>query len=136
MASWVALFHADATLRDSGAERPIGVPEIPAHIAGIVRLARVFCSVPLRGRFREPTIFGETHTRATLADRGVDRPRVYAIDLTVDQVVRSWPRSHITSPPEAGEESSGSGTTAANDVSPRDGRSSSKDTVARSASTR
>jgi hypothetical protein len=88
VASYLALFHPDATLFDSGMERPITVPEIPAHIEGILKLAQGFRMTPLRWRFREPTIFVEAHNRATLAGHPVEWPSVYAIDLAGDQVIR------------------------------------------------
>jgi hypothetical protein len=86
--SYLALFHPDATLFDSGMERPITVPEIPAHIEGILKLAVGFRMTPLRWRFREPTIFVEAHNRAVLAGHEVEWPSVYAIDLAGDRVIR------------------------------------------------
>ena len=38
VARYLALFHPDATLFDSGMERPITVPEIPEHIEAILKL--------------------------------------------------------------------------------------------------
>jgi hypothetical protein len=85
---YLALFHPDATLFDSGMERPLVVAEIPEHIAGILRLAPGFRMTPERWRFREPTIFIEATNRATLAGHDVEWPSVYCIDLRGDQVIR------------------------------------------------
>jgi len=86
--SYLAFFHPDATLFDSGMQRPIRVSEIPEHIEGILKLAQGFRMTPLRWRFRAPTIFVEAHNRASLAGHAVEWPSVYCIDLVGDQVIR------------------------------------------------
>jgi len=88
VARYLALFHPDATLFDSGMERPITVPEIPEHIEGILKLAPDFRMTPERWRLRGVTIFVEAHNQATLGDRRVEWPSVYVIDLRGDQVIR------------------------------------------------
>lgn len=86
--SYVALFHPDATLFDSGMPRPLVVSEIPAHIEGVLNLVPDFRMTPERHRFRQPTIFVEAHNQATLAGAPIEWPSVYCIDLKGDQVVR------------------------------------------------
>lgn len=88
VARYLALFHPDATLFDSGMPRPLVVAEIPEHIEGILRLVPDFRMTPERWRFREPTIFVEAHNRATLAGAPIEWPSVYCIDLRGDQVIR------------------------------------------------
>jgi ketosteroid isomerase-like protein len=88
VARYLALFHPDATLFDSGMERPITVPEIPEHIEGILKLAPDFRMTPERWRLRGVTIFVEAHNQATLGGRRVEWPSVYVIDLRGDQVIR------------------------------------------------
>ena len=88
VARYLALFHPDATLFDSGMERPITVPEIPEHIEGILKLAPDFHMAPERWRLRGVTIFVEAHNQATLGGRRVEWPSVYVIDLRGDQVIR------------------------------------------------
>ncbi len=88
VARYLALFHPDATLFDSGMERPITVPEIPEHIEAILKLAADFRMTPERWRLRDATIFVEAHNQATLRDRRVEWPSVYVIDLRGDQVIR------------------------------------------------
>lgn len=86
--SYVALFHPAATLFDSGMPRPLTVPEIPEHIAGILKLVPDYEMTPERWRFREPTIFVEAHNRATLVGAPIEWPSIYCIDLRGDQVIR------------------------------------------------
>jgi hypothetical protein len=88
VARYLALFHPDATLFDSGMERPITVPEIPEHIEAILKLAPDFRMTPERWRLRGTTIFVEAHNQATLRDQRVEWPSVYVIDLRGDQVIR------------------------------------------------
>jgi hypothetical protein len=85
---YLALFHPDATLFDSGMERPLVVAEIPAHIEGILALVPDFRMTPERFRFREPTIFVEATNRATLGGAPIEWPSIYCIDLTADRVIR------------------------------------------------
>ncbi len=85
---YLALFHPDATLFDSGMERPLVVAEIPAHIEGILRLVPDFRMAPQRFRFRAPTLFVEAHNRATLAGSAIEWPSVYCMDLKGDHVLR------------------------------------------------
>jgi ketosteroid isomerase-like protein len=85
---YLALFHPDATLFDSGMERPITVAEIPASIEGVLRLAPEFRMTPERWRFREPTLFVEAHNRARLGGEPFAWRSVYCIDLRGDRVIR------------------------------------------------
>lgn len=86
--TYLALFHPEATLFDSGMERPIGVPEIPEHIEGILRLVPDFRMVPERWRHRDGTVFVEARNRASLGGAGVHWRSVYVIDLRGDLVIR------------------------------------------------
>lgn len=86
--SYLALFHPDATLFDSGMPRPIRVPEIPEHIEAILRLVPDFRMMPLRWRAREGTLFVEARNQATLAGAVRRWPSVYCIDLEGDRVLR------------------------------------------------
>lgn len=88
VASYLALFHPDATLLDSGMPRPLTVPEIPEHIEGILKLVPDFRMTPERAVFRAPTIFVEAHNAATLAGAPIEWPSIYCIDLAGDQVIR------------------------------------------------
>ena len=88
VASYLALFHPDATLFDSGMERPITVPEIPEHIEAILKLAPGFRMTPERWRLRDATIFVEAHNQASLRGHFVEWPSVYVIDLRGDEVIR------------------------------------------------
>jgi hypothetical protein len=85
---YLDLFHRDATLFDSGMERPLVVAEIPAHIEAILKLVPAFRMTPLRFRFREPTIFIEAHNQATLAGAAIEWPSIYCIDLRGERVIR------------------------------------------------
>jgi hypothetical protein len=85
---YLALFYPDATLFDSGMERPLVVAEIPAHIEGILRLVPDFRMTPQRFRFRAPTLFVEARNRATLAGAPIEWPSIYCIDLKGDHVFR------------------------------------------------
>jgi hypothetical protein len=88
VATYLALFHPEATLFDSGMERPITVPEIPEHIEAILKLAQDFRMTPERWRLRGVTIFVEAHNEATLGGGRIEWPSVYGIDLRGDQVIR------------------------------------------------
>ncbi len=88
VANYLALFDPDATLFDSGMERPITVPEIPEHIEGILKLVPDFRMTPERWRLRDGTIFVEAHNQASLRDRLVEWPSVYCISLRGDRVIR------------------------------------------------
>lgn len=86
--SYLALFHADATLFDSGMERPITVPEIPEHIEGILKLVPDFRMIPERWRERDGTLFVEASNHATIGPTPARWPSVYCIDLAGDHVIR------------------------------------------------
>lgn len=86
--SYLALFHPDATLFDSGMPRPLTVPEIPEHIEGILKLVPDFRMTPQRSVFRAPTIFVEAHNAATLAGAPIVWASIYCIDLSGDRVIR------------------------------------------------
>jgi len=88
VATYLACFHPDATLFDSGMERPITVAQIPEHIEGILKLAQGFRMTAERWRFREPTIFVEARNRATIAGKQAQWQSVYCIDIAGDQVLR------------------------------------------------
>jgi len=88
VATYLDLFHPDATLFDSGMPRPLRVAEIPEHIEGVLRLVPDFRMTPERQRFRQPTIFVEAHNQATLAGAPIEWPSIYCIDLKGDQVIR------------------------------------------------
>lgn len=86
--SYLALFHPDATLFDSGMPRPLTVPEIPEHIEGILKLVPDFRMTPQRSVFRAPTIFVEAHNAATLAGAPIEWGSIYCIDLAGERVIR------------------------------------------------
>jgi ketosteroid isomerase-like protein len=88
VASYLALFHPDATLFDSGMERPITVPEIPEHIEAILKLVPDFRMAPERWRVRDATVFVEAHNQATLRGEPLEWRSVYCVDLRGDQVIR------------------------------------------------
>ena len=88
VASYLALFHPDATLFDSGMPRPIRVPEIPEHIEGILRLVPDFQMTPERWRARGSTLFVEARNRASLAGAELRWHSVYCMDLAGDRVMR------------------------------------------------
>jgi ketosteroid isomerase-like protein len=86
--SYLALFHRDATLHDAGMEKPLRVPEIPAHIEGILALVPDFRMTPERWREREGTVFVEALNRATVAGREARWRSIYCVDLAGDLVMR------------------------------------------------
>ena len=86
--TYLPLFHPDASLYDSGMERPIGVPEIPEHIGAILNLVPDFRMTPERWRERDGTLFVEALNRATLGGTPVRWDSVYCMDLRGDRVVR------------------------------------------------
>ena len=88
IASYLALFHPDATLFDSGMPRPIRVPEIPEHIEGVLRLVPDFRMTPERWRAHGATLFVEAHNQATLAGAPLRWDSVYCMDLEGDRVRR------------------------------------------------
>ncbi len=88
VASYLALFHPDATLQDAGMERPLRVPEIPEHIESLLRLVPDFRMTPERWRERGGTVFVEASNRATLAGAEARWRSVYCVDLEGDLVVR------------------------------------------------
>jgi hypothetical protein len=88
VATYLALFHSEATLFDSGMERPLGVPEIPAHIEGILKLVPDFRMVPERWRARGATLFVEARNAGTLGPAPASWPSVYGMDLRGDRVLR------------------------------------------------
>lgn len=88
VASYLALFHPDATLFDSGMPRPIRVPEIPEHIEGILRLVPDFRMTPERWRGHAGTLFVEARNRASLAGAELRWHSVYCMDLAGDRVMR------------------------------------------------
>lgn len=85
---YLALFHPDATLLDAGMERPLTVPEIPAHIEGILRLVPGFRMQPQRARERSGTVFVEAWNTGTIAGRPAAWRAVYCMDLDGDRVAR------------------------------------------------
>jgi limonene-1,2-epoxide hydrolase len=79
--SYLALFHPEALLFDDGMERPIGVAEIPAHIAGVLTLVKGFRMTPERWRARGDVVMVEAHNRGEVAGRPVSWRAVYRIEL-------------------------------------------------------
>src|SRR5262245_29384642 len=79
--TYLALFHPEAQLFDDGMERPIGVAEIPAHIAGVLALVQGFRMQPERWRARGPVVMVEAHNRGAVAGRPVSWRAVYRIEL-------------------------------------------------------
>ena len=79
--SYLALFHPEAVLFDDGMERPIGVAEIPAHIAGVLTLVKGFRMRPERWRARGPGVMVEAHNAGEVAGKPVSWRAVYRIEL-------------------------------------------------------
>jgi limonene-1,2-epoxide hydrolase len=79
--TYLALFHPDAVLFDDGMERPIGVAEIPAHIAGVLALVKGFRMRPERWRARGPLVMVEAHNAGEVAGKPVSWRAVYRIEL-------------------------------------------------------
>jgi hypothetical protein len=88
VSSYLALFHPDATLFDSGMPQPIRVPEIPEHIEAILRLVPDFRMTPERWRERDGTLFVEARNQATLNGAALAWRSVYCMDLAGDRVMR------------------------------------------------
>jgi hypothetical protein len=88
LTTYLPLFHPDATLFDSGMERPIAVPEIPEHIEAILKLVPDFRMTPERWRARGRTLFVEARNQATLGKTPLQWPSVYCVDLAGASVVR------------------------------------------------
>lgn len=88
VATYLALFHPEATLFDSGMQRPLGVPEIPEHIEGILKLVPDLRMVPERWRWRGPTLFVEARNSGTLGPGPMQWGSVYCMDLRGDRVLR------------------------------------------------
>jgi hypothetical protein len=89
--TYLALFHPEARLYDEGMERPIGVAEIPAHIAGVLALVRGFRMRPERWRARDARIFVEAHNQGEIGGTPVSWRAVYRIEL-VGSLVRDGRR--------------------------------------------
>jgi len=87
-ATYLPLFDPEATLFDSGMERPIGVAEIPEHIGAILKLVPDFRMTPERWRECDGTLFVEALNRATLGGTPIQWDSVYCMDLRGDRVVR------------------------------------------------
>jgi ketosteroid isomerase-like protein len=79
--TYLALFHPEAVLFDDGMERPIGVAEIPAHIADVLALVKGFRMQPERWRARGDGVMVEAHNRGEVAGRPVSWRAVYRIEL-------------------------------------------------------
>lgn len=79
--TYLALFHPEARLFDDGMERPIGVAEIPAHIAGVLNLVRGFRMRVERWRARGRVVFVEAHNAGAIAGKPVAWRAAYRIEL-------------------------------------------------------
>jgi hypothetical protein len=79
--TYLALFHPEARLFDDGMERPIGVAEIPAHIAGVLALVKGFRMRPERWRAHGPVVMVEAHNAGEVAGKPVSWRAVYRIEL-------------------------------------------------------
>jgi len=84
--TYLALFHPEARLYDEGMERPIGVSEIPQHIAGVLALVRGFRMRPERWRARDARVFVEAHNGGEIAGTPVSWRAVYRIELEGERV--------------------------------------------------
>ncbi|MDJ0849984.1 MAG: nuclear transport factor 2 family protein [Myxococcota bacterium] len=87
-ATYLPLFHPEATLFDSGMERPITVPEIPEHIEAILKVVPDFQMTPERWRERGGTVFVEASNRATVGTTPAQWRSIYCVDLEGDRVIR------------------------------------------------
>jgi limonene-1,2-epoxide hydrolase len=79
--TYLALFHPEARLYDEGMERPIGVSEIPTHIAGVLALVRGFRMQIERWRARGARVFVEAHNSGEVAGSPIAWRAVYRIEL-------------------------------------------------------
>jgi limonene-1,2-epoxide hydrolase len=86
--SYTALFHRDATLFDDGMERPITLPEIPAHIQATLALIPGFVMTPERWRVGGPAVFVEARNEAKIAGERAAWRSVYRVELEGSKVLR------------------------------------------------
>jgi ketosteroid isomerase-like protein len=86
--TYLPLFHADATLFDSGMAAPLTVREIPAHIAATLALLGEFRMTPERWRLGGRTCFVEARNEAIVGGSPAFWRSVYCVDLAGDRVIR------------------------------------------------
>lgn len=79
--TYLALFHPEARLYDEGMPRPIEVPEIPEHIAGVLALVKGFRMRVERWRARDGRVFVEAANTGEIAGEPVGWRAVYRIEL-------------------------------------------------------
>lgn len=87
VASYLPLFHPDATLFDDGMERPITVAEIPASITATLALAQGLVMVPERWRVRGNAVFVEARNEASILGTRCCWQSVYRVELDGDLVI-------------------------------------------------
>jgi hypothetical protein len=88
VATYMPLFHREATLFDDGMERPISYGEIPASIEATLALAQGFVMVPERWRERGGVVFVEARNEATILGARAAWRSVYRVELEGDLVRR------------------------------------------------
>lgn len=81
VASYLPLFHPDATLFDAGMAAPLGVAEIPEHLEAILKAVPDFRMVPERWRARGGTVFVEARNEATVGPGPFQWRSIYCVDL-------------------------------------------------------
>lgn len=88
VASYLALFHEDATLFDDGMERPITRAEIPASIQMTLALIPGFVMVPERWRSGGAAVFVEARNEAKIAGEPAHWRSLYRVVLEGSRVLR------------------------------------------------
>lgn len=86
--SYVALFHADATLRDPGADEPLTGAAIRRSIETVLAAMADFHLAPVRIGKGDSTVFVEATNTGTLAGQPLQWDAVYCIGVRDGQVLR------------------------------------------------
>jgi ketosteroid isomerase-like protein len=85
---YVALFDPAGTVLDPGMERPLQVPEMAPHMAGILQVIPDLHFTITRWRARADTVFVEAHNTATVAGQKLLWDAVYCVTLREGRVIR------------------------------------------------
>ncbi|MFN0089190.1 MAG: nuclear transport factor 2 family protein [Acidimicrobiales bacterium] len=85
---YVALFHADATLRDPGGDEPLTGPAIRRSIESVLAAMADFRLTPVRIGRSEDTVFVEATNTGTLAGNPLRWEAVYCIGVRGGHVAR------------------------------------------------
>ncbi|MEM7410510.1 MAG: nuclear transport factor 2 family protein [Myxococcota bacterium] len=85
---YLALFHPEATLFDSGMPEPIPVAAIPEHFRTILAVIPDLQMVPERWREDDDTVFVEARNTATVGNTPMEWRSIYCVDLDGGHVIR------------------------------------------------